>query len=582
MRGERLRIYGALILAGGLWLAGAHSLAAQAKPIPGKLAGIVRDSAGVPQMGASVELIAEENGLSASRDFLTNTQGVFRGEKLAPGFYTLRVTLAGFLPTLEKHIRIASNLTTVVRVQLESMFASLDQLRRTPASGTADPDDWKWVLRSASNMRPVLEWMDQGSQQGLSASTETVKGEVTRARLEFTDGARHPGSVSNLPSAPATSFAYDQKLGETSRLLLAGEMGYEGDSPSGGVATVWLPTGSIGAGPHTALVLREAKVGPDGPAFRGIRADQGGAFALGDRTEVQYGAEYVLVGLGAAASSLRPRAQLKYRVSDDWTAEVVFASLPSGPEPLEGSDAIAGGALAAAVDELDAFPALLWRDGHPLLQNGWHEEVAAERKVGANGRLQVAAFHEDDRNVAVFGRGSNLPGSDYFLDYFSNGFAYDGGASSSWGTRLAWQQKLAGGTELTALYSFGGVLAPSGLMTDGILRDLLRTVPRHGLGAGISGTVPRLQTRLQVAYKWLSGTAVSRLDSYGESNFQMDPYLHVELHQPLPRFALGRWEAIADCDNLLAQGYVSVASRDGRVTLVPAFRTFRGGLSVQF
>jgi len=52
--------------------------------------------------------------------------------------------------------------------------------------------------------------------------------------------------------------------------------------------------------------------------------------------------------------------------------------------------------------------------------------------------------------------------------------------------------------------------------------------------------------------------------------------------QPLPKFALGRWEAIADCNNLLAQGYVSTSSRDGRVVLVPAFRTFRGGLSVQF
>jgi len=39
------------------------------------------------------------------------------------------LTLAGFLPTLEKHIRINANLTTVVRIRLESMFASLEQLR---------------------------------------------------------------------------------------------------------------------------------------------------------------------------------------------------------------------------------------------------------------------------------------------------------------------------------------------------------------------------------------------------------------------------------------------------------------------
>jgi hypothetical protein len=62
----------------------------------------------------------------------------------------------------------------------------------------------------------------------------------------------------------------------------------------------------------------------------------------------------------------------------------------------------------------------------------------------------------------------------------------------------------------------------------------------------------------------------------------MDPYVHLGIRQTLPKFGPGRWEAIANCDNILAQGYVSVNSRDGRTMLVPAFRTFRGGLSVQF
>jgi hypothetical protein len=122
---ERLRILGALVLTAMVLSLGTKPAAAQAKLVPGKLAGVVRDTTGTPQLGANVELIAE-TGAAASRGFLTNTQGIFRGEKLAPGLYTLRVTLAGFLPTLEKHVRVTSNLTTVVRVELESMFASLD------------------------------------------------------------------------------------------------------------------------------------------------------------------------------------------------------------------------------------------------------------------------------------------------------------------------------------------------------------------------------------------------------------------------------------------------------------------------
>src|SRR4029077_18546461 len=95
---------------------GTKPAAAQAKLVPGKLAGVVRDSKGTPQLGASVELIPEPAGLASSRGFLTNMQGVFNGDKLAPGFYSVRVTLAGFLPTLEKHIRITSNLTTLVHI----------------------------------------------------------------------------------------------------------------------------------------------------------------------------------------------------------------------------------------------------------------------------------------------------------------------------------------------------------------------------------------------------------------------------------------------------------------------------------
>ncbi len=581
MKQGQLRILGALVLTAVASTFAAKPAAAQAKPVLGKLAGVVRDTAGTPQMGASVELAPESAGVAAPHSLLTNTQGIFQGNKLVPGLYTLRVTLAGFLPTLEKHVRVSPNLTTVVRVELESMYASLDQLRRMPSNAPTNPDDWKWVLRSAASVRPVLEWMDESNSLS-TLSRENHRPEVPRVRMEFTNGARRAVSASNIAPVPATAVAYDQKLGGASRLLFAGQMSYDQDAPGGGIATVWLPTGTLGAGPHTALVLREAKIGPDGPNFRGVRLDQGGALSLGDRLLLRYGGEYVLVGLGVAASSLRPRAELNYRVSRDWYTELVFASMPAGGGPLEASEAQPGAMLTAALNELDAFPALLVRDGRPVLQNGWHEEISANRKIGAHGVLQFAGFHDDNRHVAVYGLGADtLPAADYFQDYFSKGFAYDGGASSNWGARVAFQKKLEGDTEFTALYSIASALAPVNDM-DSLLRDALQAVPRHSLGAGISAKVPRLGTKFRAGYKWISGPAVSRLDGFGESLYQMDPYLHLMVRQPLPKWALGRWEAIADCDNLLAQGYVSTSSRDGHVVLVPAFRTFRGGLSVQF
>ena len=576
MQQGRLRLLGTLVMIAASASMGTSAAMAQAKLVSGKLTGVVRDLTGIPQMGASVEIVPEAPGIVASQGFLTNTQGIFRGGKISPGMYTIRVTLAGFLPTLQQHVRINPNLTTLVRIEMESMFASLEQLRRQPNSAKADADDWKWVLRSAAGTRPVLQWDDIAAQM----ANGEYSGPAPKVLMEFSDGARRPGSVSNVASAPGTAFAYNQKLGGASRLLVAGQMSYD-DTASGGVATVWLPTGTIGSGPHTALVLREARLGDTGITFRGMRIDQGGTVTLGDRILLKYGGEYLLVGLGRSVSSIRPRVSAETKLGGAWRGSLIFASQPGAPNAMEMGGEDLQSTLVRALDELDAFPALMWRDGRPVLQGGWHEEVSAERRIGEHGKLQIAGFHEDNQHQAVFGRGSDLPAQEYFQDVFSNAFAYDGGASSSWGGRVAFREKLNDDVEVTALYAMAGALTPE-TTGDGSLREMLHTAPRQSMGVNVTTKLPHLGGRITAGYKWISGPAVTRVDSYGESLYQMDPYLHVSIRQQLPKFGPGRWEAIADCDNLLAQGYVTLNTRDGQVALVPAFRTFRGGLSLQF
>ena len=577
MKAMWLRTLGAVVLMTGCAGLEAQTAQAQAKPAVGRLSGIVRDSNGTPQMGASVEVLAENAATLSSWEFLTNTQGLFRGDKIAPGFYTVRVTLAGYLPTLEKHVRITSNLTTIVRIQMESMFASLEQLRRQPANAAAEADDWKWVLRSASATRPILQWSD-----GSPVMVVDVEGRRAhpRARLEFTGGSRRPGSVSNVAQAPGTEFAYDQKLGGNSRMLFAGQVSYSDDAPAGGIATIWIPTGSLSSGPHTAMVLREAKINPDGLTFRGVRMDQGGSIALGDRAIVSYGGEFVLVGVGASASALRPRMKLETRITDDWHAALLFASQPSGAPALEATGEGENATLAAALGQLDAFPALLWRHGKPVLEKGWHEEASVERRLGGRSKVALAVFHDDDAHIALFGRGNELPSAEYFQDFYSKGFAYDGGSSSNWGTRLVLREKVGDDVEVTTVYAYAGALVQVNT-PDGVLRDSLRTLPRHSLAATVTAKVPRTGTKLLAGYKWVNGQAMSRVDAYGESLYETNPYLHVGIRQPLP-FALGRWEANAQCDNLLAQGYYPVSTRDGQAVIVPVFRSFRGGISLQF
>ena len=75
-------------------------LGASAAVNPGVIGGTVRDSTGVPQMGAVVEVLA--NSAAGAQTVLTDTRGVFSIAGLLPGFYTVKVTAPSFLPTIRE------------------------------------------------------------------------------------------------------------------------------------------------------------------------------------------------------------------------------------------------------------------------------------------------------------------------------------------------------------------------------------------------------------------------------------------------------------------------------------------------
>ncbi len=174
-------------------------------------------------------------------------------------------------------------------------------------------------------------------------------------------------------------------------------------------------------------------------------------------------------------------------------------------------------------------------------------------------------------------------GPDFLQDSFSNAFLYDGGTTNSWGTRVAYRQKLSDNLELAALYSWAGALTPTGDLNTASsnLRDNIATRNHQSVAARISGNLPRTGTQFAASYKWVAGTALSPIDAFGEGANQIDANLHLSIRQPIPG-SNGHWEALADFSNLLAQGYVTVASQEGPVIFVPVLRSFRGGVSFQF
>ena len=59
---------------------------------------------------------------------MTDQNGVFALQRLSPGLYAVKVTQAGFLPSMQQHIRVGAGLTTLVRIEMDSVFSSLNQL----------------------------------------------------------------------------------------------------------------------------------------------------------------------------------------------------------------------------------------------------------------------------------------------------------------------------------------------------------------------------------------------------------------------------------------------------------------------
>jgi len=480
------------------------------------------------------------------------------------------------MPAVQQHIQVTDQQTTLLEIVLGSVLSSFQKLRRQPTEQLAS-DEWIWVLRSGSATRSILRWQD-GTVivEDMPSQGEVAQKQALRGRFDVTSGSDHPGSVSNFADSPATAFAYDVAVGERGRLYMAGQFSYEGGAPAGGMVAEWVPSGKIGEGPVTSVVVRESQLGPNGPIFRGIRMSHDNQMALTDRVSLRYGSDYVAAGLRTSTMALRPRAELALQLSPSWQLAAI-AAMSSWQQDAEGAQS----GLQSAMNSLDAFPTLLMRDGRPVFDNNLHTEIEIEHALSANATISAAAFHDNSSHTAIFGRGA-VSGPDYLQDYFSDVFAYDGGRAASVGARAAFHERWTDNLDTTIVYDYAGALTPDQESFSDSLRDHLVTRYRHSVAGRVSATVPRFGTKVSVGYKWIGGPAVSHLDAYGESLFHLDPYLNMEIRQQLPSFFPGHMEALADFGNLLAQGYVTVSTGDGQVVLVPSYRYFRGGLSVQF
>jgi hypothetical protein len=561
-----------------LALAFLWTLGASAAVNPGTISGTVRDTAGAPQMGAVVEILADS--AARTQTVLTDTKGAFNIAGLLPGLYTIKVTAPSFLPTIREHVRLQSGATLLVNVTLNTLFEAIQLVPRRKASAESD-DDWRWALRSMAN-RPILRLADDKPLVVVQNGEDASDGQL-KARVSFIAGSDGDPFSS---SAMGTNFQVEQSIfGKRSSIpakwSLNGGLGSAASNPNAVIRAAYSRAMPDGTSPEIALsAKRFASLNPDQPAIQALALSIANSMTFGEFLELDYGGESQTVQYKERATIFRPFATVSAHPGKNTVVQYRYATTAPDLRRAKGFD-------TAPADLSESNPRLTMTPLGQRVEHASHNEVSVSRRIGSN-KAQVALFSDTIHNAALTGTGASFTQDTNALigDPYSGNFYYNGGNLHTQGVRAVFSRPVVTGLDATLDYAYGGVLtAPESLVQVSQTATSLTSAKRHAAAAKLSGTLPHTDTSVIASYRWLSGSSLTPVDMFNASAGQTDPYLSFFIRQPIPTMHLlpNGLEALIDVRNLLAQGYRPVLSADGStVYLVQGARSIRAGLSINF
>jgi hypothetical protein len=549
-------------------------LAAGATVTPGSISGYVKDSSGVPQMGAAIEIYGVPTGQHQLA--YTDAKGYFSLNGLLPGSYDLRASAPSFLPTLREDVALAAGATKILNITLNTLFEAMKMLPPPKRAGSED-DTWKWTLRSTAN-RPILRFDD-----GSPVIVESAQQEKTlRGGLAFVAGGTSEGYGSG--SDLGTAFNVEQSIFGSSVLGFNGSLGYGTGIPDGVLQLSYKrDDGVAGNSPEMALTMRRfaspQTMGRHG-ALQALAFSYSNGFSVSDLLEFRLGAEVEAIQFLGRANAVRPYGSVDVHLTPSTVLEYKYAT-------SEPSTRASRGFEAAPVELNDTAPRMSMSNYDALLENAHHHEVSLSQHIGDDSMVQVAYFNDRIKNPALLGVGEIESDNGYFLpDVYSGTFSFNGGELEAQGVRFVYERKITDSLTATLDYGYGGTLELEQPGVDwSLVQDNLRHAWRHSAALKLNGNIRRSQTTWSASYRWTSGQALTAVDLFNTSPGQTDSFFNVFIRQPIPHwhFVPGHMEALIDLRNLLAQGYVPVFGPDGKtVYLVQSARSVRGGVSFTF
>ena len=549
----------------------ALALPALAADQPGSISGYVRSATGVPQMGAMVEVLG---AAAHNLKVFTDENGFYSASGLLPGVYSIKAYSPSFLPALRERVGLRPGTSVMVNLKLSGLFEAI----QLPAlRGPADDDDWKWVLRSASN-RPILRMLPDGSL--VPAAESGGDRHDLKGTLSFVAGSASGGFGSS--SDINTGFSVERSLFSSGTVALQGNVGYNGGSPNTVLRASYSRALANGSKPEMAFTVRRLAapgINGYGTALQAMALSASDEISLGDILELRFGSELQTIQFLGRVTAFRPFGSADLHLSRNSVLEYRYATSEPDGRLEKGFD-------SAPADLSESGPRVSMAAFSSTVERAHHHELSLSRHIGETS-LQVAMYSDRVADPALTGVGdASAEGGDVLPDIYSETFTYRGKELDARGMRVVLQRKLASDLTATLDYGYGGVLDLS--KTDIAMQDARRDTyvrNRHTASAKFSGTLPGVHTRWITSYRWISGQALTPVDMFNQSAGQSDPYLNIFLRQPIPGtgFLPGHMDAVVDIRNLLAQGYVPVMGQDGRtVYLVQSARTLRGGVAFTF
>lgn len=582
-------------------------------PLTGNLLGSVMDVAGIPQMGATVQVFNKyDRPISKT---ITAADGRFGFAALPIDSYTVRVSLASFLPAARDKIAVKAGLDSILQIHLATLFSSI-QVTYTVPDG-AMTNDWKWVLRSSPATRPITRFLprdadDEDADAVLSAEARPRIFSGTRAMVSVSGGDGGLIDSESNPGDFGTGFVVSTNIFGKNQVQVGGSFGPAANlGPSAmALCAIYSRNDNIGFGQPPEVTFSMSQIGTPASQFGGLQNSTNGvgtgptvrSMSLSvyevtdplDNVHLEYGMTGESVDYLQHSSRISPfarmtvtlgkRGELIAAYSDGGKPDELTAHMPDNP----AEDAAINNELIDAVNTLARLPQLSERNGRLELQRSHNYEVGY-RKTSGSLTYAASAFYEDVSNgrMNVTGDLAGVNAGDLFYDGASTTSTYNIGNFQREGYIASVDQRVNDSFHVALAYGRMGGLVPgiSGVSSTMLNQQkFLDDKDLNVASANLNGRIARTGTKIRANYGWVDSGAVVPQHIFTTQNLYLEPGLNIDVRQPLPSlFGLpGRLEITADLRNMLAQGYLPVDTDGHRLLVVQSPRALRGGLNFIF